>query len=40
MLDEVAKAEGIIVSDVIKIRKTTNRLAEIVTGKEQREQPA
>jgi trigger factor len=28
------------VTDVIKVRKTVNRLAEIVTGKEQSEQPA
>lgn len=77
VLDEVAKAEGITVSDdeiaaeidgmtedieeeikqkesrrrlhtyerenvtdVIKVRKTVNRLAEIVTGKEQSQQPA
>ena len=77
VLDEVAKAEGITVSDdeitaeidgmtenieeemkrkesrrrlhtyerenvtdVIKVRKTVNRLAEIITGKEQREQSA
>jgi hypothetical protein len=29
----------VIITDVIKVRKTVNRLAEIITGKEQSEQP-